>query len=216
MIIIGLTGKIGSGKTTTTKIIKNLGYNVFDCDASAQQILGEKQTVLEIKTMFNNKVDKLITSNHVNKKLLGNHVFSNPKDLIQLENFIHPKIREKEKNFLFENSILRKKIVFLDIPLMFRKKNFLKCDYIVNLTVSDKIQKQRVLKRPGMNKNKFENILNKQFYKEIKYNKFKSININTGIGISTVRKEIIKFLGIVRKRKKKKVWPRQYCLYNKK
>ena len=215
MIIIGLTGKIGSGKTTTAKIIKDLGYSVFDCDESAQKILKESQTVLKIKRMFNNKIRNLITSNHINTNLLGNYVFSKPKDLAQLESFIHPKIKKKEKFFLFKSSISRKKIVFLDIPLMFRRENFLRCDYIVNLIVSDKIQEQRVLMRPGMNINKFKNILNQQFYKEIKYNKFKSININTGGGMYKVRKEIVKFLKKIKNKKKRRVWPKLYYLYNK-
>ena len=219
MIIIGLTGKIGTGKTTTTKIIKNLGYNVFDCDSSAREILEEKKTVLKIKEMFNNKIHNLITSNHINTNLLGDYVFSRPEDLRQLENFIHPKIKEKEKVFLFKSSIQRKKIVFLDIPLMFRKRNFLKCDYIVNLILSEKIQEQRVLIRSGMSRKKFKNILNQQFYEEIKYNKYKSININTGNGIYTVRKEIIKFLKKIKNKNKNKnkrrVWPKLYCLYNK-
>tara|TARA_B100001057_G_scaffold257928_1_gene258107 strand:- start:48 stop:698 length:651 start_codon:yes stop_codon:yes gene_type:complete len=215
MIIIGLTGKIGSGKTTTAKIIKDLGYSVFDCDESAQKILKESQTVLKIKRMFNNKIRNLITSNHINTNLLGNYVFSKPKDLAQLESFIHPKIKKKEKFFLFKNSISRKKIVFLDIPLMFRRENFLRCDYIVNLIVSDKIQEQRVLMRPGMNINKFKNILNQQFYKEFKYNKFKSININTGGGMYKVRKEIVKFLKKIKNKKKRRVWPKLYYLYNK-
>ena len=215
MIIIGLTGKIGSGKTTTTKIIKDLGYNVFDCDESAQKILEEKKTVLKIKRMFNSKIRNLITSNHIDTNLLGNYVFSRPKDLAQLESLIHPKIKKKEKFFLLKNSISRKKIVFLDIPLMFRKENFLRCDYIVNLIVSYKIQEQRVLMRPGMNINKFKNILNQQFYEEIRYNKFKSININTGSGIYKVRREIVKFLKKIKNKKKRKVWPRLYYLYNK-
>ena len=215
MIIIGLTGKIGSGKTTTAKIIKSLGYNVFDCDKSAQKILKESKTILKIKKMFDSKIQNLITSNHINTNLLGNYVFSRPKDLAQLESLIHPKIKKKEKFFLFKNSISRKKIVFLDIPLMFRKENFLRCDYIVNLIVSDKIQEQRVLMRPGMNRNKFKNILNQQFYEEIKYKKFKSISINTGSGIYKVRREIVKFLKKIKNKKKRKVWPKLYYLYNK-
>ena len=215
MIIIGLTGKIGSGKTTTAKIIKSLGYNVFDCDESAQKILKESKTILKIKKMFDSKIQNLITSNHINTNLLGNYVFSRPKDLEQLESLIHPKIKKKEKFFLFKNSISRKKIVFIDIPLMFRKDNFLRCDYIINLTVSDKIQEQRVLMRPGMNINKFKNILNHQYYEEIKYKKFKSISINTGSGIYKVRREIVKFLKKIKNKKKRKVWPRLYYLYNK-
>ena len=215
MIIIGLTGKIGSGKTTTAKIIKSLGYNVFDCDKSAQKILKESKTILKIKKMFDSKIQNLITSNHINTNLLGNYVFSRPTDLEQLESLIHPKIKKKEKFFLFKNSISRKKIVFIDIPLMFRKDNFLRCDYIINLTVSDKIQEQRVLMRPGMNINKFKNILNHQYYEEIKYKKFKSISINTGSGIYKVRREIVKFLKKIKNKKKRKVWPRLYYLYNK-
>lgn len=215
MIIIGLTGEIGSGKTTTSNIVRSLGYNVFDCDESTKKILYEKQAILEIEQMFNGKIKNLITSNRVNTELLGNYVFSKPKELIQLENFIHPKIKKREKIFLLNNSMLRKKIVFLDIPLMFRKKNYLRCDYVINLIIYRKIQEQRVLIRPGMHRDKFKHILNQQFYQNRKFNRFKSININTGNGVFDVRKKIIKFLKVVKNRNKRRVWPKRYHLLNK-
>ena len=215
MIIIGLTGKIGCGKTTTSNIVRHLGYNVFDCDECTKKIFHEKQTVSQIEQMFNEKIKNLITSNRVNTELLGNYVFSKPKELIQLENFIHPKIKEKEKIFLFNNSILRRKIVFLDIPLMFKKKSYLRCDYVINLITYSKIQEQRVLIRPGMNRDKFKKILDQQSYQNRKFNRYKSININTGNGIYDVRKKIIKFLKVVKNRNKRRVWPKFYHLFNK-
>jgi|TARA_B110001452_G_scaffold263416_1_gene264817 dephospho-CoA kinase len=214
LIIIGLTGKIGSGKTTTSKIIKELGYEVFDCDECSRNLINSKKVISQIQTEFKESKDIFINHSEINRNLFGNYLFSNPDELLKLEKILHPLIKKKEKEFILENSLKNHDIVFLDIPLLFEKLNFLRCDYVIYTFVNKNIQKQRVLKRPHMNESKFLNILNKQKFNSLKIEKYIDIKINTGSGTHYVRKKLINFLKKIKKGKIKKIWPIQYNYYN--
>lgn len=215
MIVIGLTGKIGSGKSTTSKIIKGLGYNVFDCDECSKVLMNTSDVKDEVISTFKKNENNIITNNHFDIKAFGNHVFSHPEDLLKLEKILHPKIKRKEKQFVRTNCLQKEKIVFIDIPLLFRENNHLRFDYIIYVYINMSVQSQRVLKRPTMNKKKFINIMNKQKYNNLKYNKFISLKINTGNGKNYVRKKLILFINKIKDLNKKKVWPNIYNFYNK-
>ena len=214
MIIIGLTGKIGSGKTTTSKIVKELGYKVFDCDECARSLINSKKVINQIKMQFKESGDFFINQFEINKEIFGNYLFSNPNELLKLEKILHPLIKKEEKKFIFESSLNNYDTVFLDIPLLFEKSNFLRCDYIIYTYVNKSIQKQRVIKRKNMNKAKFLNILNKQEFNSLKIEKVIDLKINTGNGTHYVRKKLINFLNKIKKKKTKKIWPIQYNYYN--
>ena len=215
MIVIGITGEIGTGKTKTTQILKKMGYSVFSSDECCKSLIKEKNVNNSIRFLFENKVKKIITDNcEINTVDLGEYLFNNPKDLDKLESLLHPLVKQKEKQFLKQASIIRKKTVFLDIPIMFVKKNFLKCDFIINLLVNKHIQKRRVISRPEMTEKKLKNILIRQKYDKKKYLKHISLNINTGNGTFFVLKEIKRFLKKIKKKKIIKVWPQKYIYFN--
>ncbi len=215
MIVIGITGEIGTGKTKTTQILKKMGYSVFSSDECCKSLIKEKKVNNSIRFLFENKVKKIITDNcEINTVDLGEYLFNNPKDLDKLESLLHPLVKQKEKQFLKQASIIRKKTVFLDIPIMFVKKNFLKCDFIINLLVNKHIQKRRVISRPEMTEKKLKNILIRQKYDKKKYLKHISLNINTGNGTFFVLKEIKRFLKKIKKKKIIKVWPQKYIYFN--
>ena len=215
MIVIGITGEIGTGKTKTTQILKKMGYSVFSSDECCKSLIKEKNVKKSIKFLFENKVKKIITDNcEINTVELGEYLFNNPKDLNKLESLLHPLVKLKEKQFLTQASIIREKTVFLDIPIMFVNKNFLKCDFIINLLVNKQIQKKRVISRPQMTEKKLENILIRQKYDKKKYFKHISLSINTGNGTFFVLKKIKKFLKIIKKKKIIKVWPQKYIYFN--
>lgn len=215
MIVIGITGEIGTGKTKTTEILKKMRFKIFSSDKCAQSLIKKKSIKNKIKFMFQNKVKNIITSNHeIDTAKLGEYVFNNPKELDYLELFLHPLIKAEETKFLKQMSLLREKIVFLDIPILFVNKNFLKCDFIINLSVNKQIQKKRVLLRAKMTEEKLNNILIRQKYEKKKYYKHISININTGNGVFYVMLEIKRFLKKIRKKKISKVWPKKYIYFN--
>mgnify|MGYP001281905390 CR=1 FL=1 len=215
MIVIGITGEIGTGKTKTTEILKKIGYKVFSSDECAKNLIREEFIKKRIGKLFQKKVKSIITSNDkVDVSKLGEYVFRNPRELNKLENLLHPLIKAEETKFLKKASIIRERIVFLDIPVMFIKKTFLKCDFIINLSVNKQIQKTRVLMRPRMTEQKFRNILRRQKYDRKKYYKYISININTGNGTFFVFQKIKEFLKKIKKKKINKVWPGKYIYFN--
>ena len=92
MIKIAITGNIGSGKSTITKIIRELGFKVFDSDKEVKKALMKKDLINQIRAEFKSKIPGLIKRNTIDKAKLGEFVFSNPDELKKLEQIVHPKV----------------------------------------------------------------------------------------------------------------------------
>ena len=180
MIIIGITGSIGTGKTTVSKMLNILNIPVFDSDKKVKEILDKNHLVIK-------KISKIwpdvISTNQIQRKInkvdLGNKIFKNKKERKKLEDIIHPLV-EKERNTFLQNSRTFR-IVGLDIPLLYEIGMDKKCDYVFLMYTSKKIQKNRVLMRPNMTEKKFELINNAQWSFEKKA-KRKPFIINTSFG----------------------------------
>ncbi len=143
MKIIGLTGGIASGKNFIAEIFAQNGAAIFDADAEVHGLIDlDKSTIAEIKKHFPESfVDKKIE-----RKILGKIVFSDEKKLKILEKIIHPRVRKIYQKFLSNAKKQRAKFVVLNIPLLLESKAY-KCDYIVAIIPSKKIQKERFLAR---------------------------------------------------------------------
>ena len=192
MIKIAITGKIGSGKSTITKIIRELGFKVFDSDREVKKALIKKDLINQISKEFKSKVPGLIKRNTVDKAKLGEFVFSHPDELKKLEKIVHPKVWESKEKFFEKNSDAP--VVFLDIPLLFEKKLQSKFDFIIRARVSKEVQKKRVLKRKNMTNAKFNHIRKAQTdYSDVE-EKFVSLDINMEEDIRIVKKNIKNFL----------------------
>ena len=192
MIKIAITGKIGSGKSTITKIIRELGFKVFDSDREVKKALIKKDLINQISKEFKSKVPGLIKSNTIDKAKLGEFVFSHPDELKKLEKIVHPKVWESKEKFFEKNSDAP--VVFLDIPLLFEKKLQNKFDFIIRAHVSKEVQKKRVLKRKNMTNAKFNHIRKAQTdYSDVE-EKFVSLDINMEEDIRIVKKNIKNFL----------------------
>lgn len=199
MKIIGITGTIGSGKTTTSSIIKNLGYNVFESDIITKKLYKKNKVKKIIVNIFGKKINNLKTfRNEINLNLLGNHVFGDKSELSKLENILHPLIFKEKEKFIKKNLLKKKDKIFLDIPLLFKSKSYKECDYIINVHVKKSIQKQRVLERLHMTEEKFKNILKHQKLETSKFAKYISISINTGNDKKYVEKTLLNFLDSIR------------------
>ena len=180
MIIIGITGSIGTGKTTVSRMLKILNIPVFDSDKKVKEILDKNHLV--IKKISKIWPDVILTNQiqrKINKVVLGNKIFENKKERKKLENIIHPLV-EKERNKFLQNSESFR-IVGLDIPLLYEIGMDKKCDYVFLMSTSKNIQKNRVLKRPNMTEKKFELINNAQWSFEKKARR-KPFIINTSFG----------------------------------
>ena len=129
MIKIAITGNIGSGKSTVSKIIRELGFKVFDSDKEVKKALTKKDLINQISKEFKSKIPGLIKRNTIDKAKLGEFVFSNPDELKKLEQIVHPKVWESKEKFFEKNC--NEPAVFLDIPLLFEKKLQSKFDFII-------------------------------------------------------------------------------------
>ena len=180
MIIIGITGSIGTGKTTVSKMFKILKIPIFDSDKKVKEILNKDQLAIEkILKIWPDAISSRQIKRKIDKVVLSDKVFKNKKERKKLENIIHPLV-EKERQIFLQNSS-NFGIVGLDVPLLYETGLDKKCDYVFLMKTSKKIQEKRVLKRPNMTKEKFENINNAQwnFERKKKENPF---IINTSFG----------------------------------
>lgn len=201
MIIVGITGQLASGKTTLGNIIKHMGYRIFDADKCAHDLLLTKEIRNEIRNVFKKKVKKLFNSDGaINISVLSNHVFNNVEELRKLELILHPRIKQKQKIFLYRCAINKNKIVFLDIPLLDETKIQTKYDYIIRMFVNKNTQEQRILRRENMNRSKMKFILDKQRrIRKISYSNH-IIKINSGNGRFFVLQSFKKFVRNTRKK----------------
>ena len=129
-IKIAITGKIASGKSTVSEIIKNLGFLVFESDKEVNKLFRDKSIINKIKELFLSKIKNLIKEDgSVNKMLLGDYVFLKKDELKNLEDLIHPLLKEEKKKFIELNK--KEKVLFFDIPLLFEKKLFSDYNFII-------------------------------------------------------------------------------------
>ena len=200
MIKIAITGNIGSGKSTITKIVRELGFKVFDSDNEVKKALTKKDLINQISTEFKSKIPGLVKRNKIDKAKLGEFVFSKPEELKKLEQIVHPKVWESKEKFFEKNC--NEQAVFLDIPLLFEKKLQSKFDFIIRTRVSEEVQKKRVLKRENMTNDKFNNIRKAQISFSGVKKKCISLDINTQEDIKIIKKKVKNFLEKVLKLKK--------------
>ena len=181
MVIIGLTGGIGSGKSTIAKYFKSKKIPVFDSDEEVDRLYKNKDTDLIsiIKKISNNQ--GIIHAGRINKKILGEVVFSDTRKLKKLEKIIFKKLDKKRQVFIEKNKKQKKRLVVLDAPLLFENKINKICDYVILAKAPLKIKIARILKRPGMTKKKARNIMARQM-KDSRKAKLADFIVHTSFG----------------------------------
>ena len=143
--IIGLTGNIASGKSVISGYLKELGHTVIDADIVARRAV-EKGTKAYKEIIDHFGEDILHNDGTLNRKKLGDIVFSNSKQLEALNGITHPEI---EKLMMDEILGSDESYVFLDVPLLFKSSWYDLCDYIWLVHVSRETQLERLMKRGG-------------------------------------------------------------------
>lgn len=159
MIILGLTGSIGMGKSTAAAMLRALGLPVHDADAAVHALLARGgKAVKAVEAAF----PGVTQDGAVDRKALGARVFGNRAALKQLEAILHPLVREAERAFLNRCRHARHDVVVLDIPLLFETGGEKRCDGVIVVTAPQFLQSQRVLRRKGMSPARFQQILGQQ------------------------------------------------------
>jgi len=158
-VIIGLTGGIAMGKTTVAQQFAWCGAAICDSDKIVHKLLGvHGEAVDSIGKLF----PKARMDNFINRKMLAQEVFGNPEKLMQLEAILHPLVRKYQDNFIRKATLLKRRIVVLDIPLLFETHGEKRCDYTVVASAPAFLQRQRALLRFHMTKEKLAHILARQ------------------------------------------------------
>ena len=166
MILVGLTGIIGSGKTFALVFFKSRRTTIFSADEEVKKILEKKSIKEKIYKLFPESFSK----KKLNKNILASIVFGDRKKLRKLEKIIHPLVKKKKKNFLNRNR--NKKVIIMEIPIIFEQKNEKNYNYIILMNINRKIQRQRVMKRKNMTMQLFKKIL----FNQISYKKKKNVD----------------------------------------
>jgi dephospho-CoA kinase len=157
MIVIGLTGSIGMGKSTTARFFREAGVPVHDSDEAVHRLYAGKAAPL-IEAAFPGTVKDGV----VDRALLGSRILGDAAALKTVERIVHPLVRADADAFLAEHRAAGQKLAVLDIPLLFETGGEGRVDRIVVVSAPADIQRERVLARPGMSVEKFEAILAKQ------------------------------------------------------
>lgn len=192
MIIIGLTGSIGMGKTTTADLFRQAGLPVFDADATVHELY-TGPLASEIEAAFPGvTVDKRVDRARLAKCLAGD------ADAFQkLEAIVHPAVRQAEASFLQQARTAGAPAVVLDIPLLFETGRQNDVDKVVVVSAPADVQRARVLARPGMTPEKFEALLARQLPDAEKRARAHFV-VPTGDGFSVAEAAVLQFLGQLR------------------
>ena len=159
MVILGLTGSIGMGKSTAAANFRRLGVPVHDADEVVHGLLARGGAAVEkIARLFPDAVK----DGAIDRGYMAGQVFEDPDALERLEEVLHPMVRRDETAFLGAAARRGCRLVVLDVPLLFETGGEARCDAAVVVSCPRFIQEQRVLKRPGMTRERFESILARQ------------------------------------------------------
>jgi len=166
MLIVGLTGGVASGKSFVASQFKRLKVPVFDADLEVHKLLAsDKEILLRVQQNFPDAV----VSGKIDRGVLGGEVLEDKHKLQNLEQIIYPKLRKKENLFIKNCRVQRQKIVILNIPLLFEKGGYKRCDKTIAVLVSELVQFQRF-------KNRFKSkIKSKKIDSQLVYKKFQNI-----------------------------------------
>lgn len=156
-LLVGLTGSIGMGKSTVAAMLRDMGVPVFDADAEVHRLQAPGGAMLPL---IEEAFPGTTGPTGLDRAKLGAVVFGNAEALRRLERIVHPAVAESQAEFMAANR--DRPIVVLDIPLLFEKGGSSAVDCIIVVSAPAEEQRRRVLARPGMTIDKFEDILSRQ------------------------------------------------------
>jgi dephospho-CoA kinase len=193
MLILGLTGSIGMGKSTTAKLFAEAGVPIYDADAAVHQLYeGEAAPAIEAAfpgTTANGKVDRA---------KLSARVVGDAAAMKQLEQIVHPMLGASRQKFFADAEAAKAPVVLLDIPLLYETGGEKRVDAVVVVTTSPELQRERVLARGTMDAQKLDAIIAKQM-PDAEKRKRADFVVDTSDGLDPVRAQIKHILAEVAK-----------------
>ena len=181
MIVIGLTGGIATGKSTTAKMIMDRCIPLHDADATVHKLMAAGGPATgPVANLFG--ADMLTAGGAVDRRRLGRVVFADTALRKQLEAVIHPLVAADRDAFLEEQRLAGAPVVVLDIPLLFETGAEALCDFVILCSAPDEVQRQRAMARDGMTKARLDAILASQMPLAEKRARADA-EIDTGLGL---------------------------------
>jgi dephospho-CoA kinase len=202
MVIVGLTGSIGMGKSTAARMLRQMGVPVYDADANVHAVQAPGGAALPaIEAAF----PGVVKDGMLDRQALGARVFDNKKALRRLEAIVHPLVGQRQRAFLKRAAMRRVPLVVLDIPLLFEGLGERRVDATLVVSAPAFLQRRRVMARPGMTTERFEGILRQQVPDAVKRRKA-SIVVPTGLGLAPTRAALARAVDEL-KRRPGRFWP---------
>jgi len=184
MLILGLTGSIGMGKSTTAKLFAEAGVPVYDADAAVHQLY-EGEAVPAIEAAFPGTT----AGGKVDRARLSASVVHDPAAIRQLEQIVHPMLGASRQRFFDEAEAAGAPVAVVDVPLLFETGGEKRVDAVVVVTTSPELQRERVLARGTMDEEKLNSILARQM-PDAEKRKRADFIVDTSHGLDPVRVRI--------------------------
>jgi len=190
MRIVGLTGSIAMGKSTAADMFRRMGVPVHDADLVVHRLLAQPGPALD---RISREFPGVIRNGSVDRKALGKIVFADRTALSRLEAILHPLVRAAERQFRARARASRRKVVVLDIPLLFETGAERRCDAVLVVSAPRMVQMRRALDRPGMTKARFAEIEARQM-PDARKRQLADVVIPTGLGRRLTWKSLLRAL----------------------
>tara|TARA_Y100001970_G_scaffold287376_1_gene411892 strand:- start:18382 stop:19056 length:675 start_codon:yes stop_codon:yes gene_type:complete len=195
VIIVGLTGSIGMGKSTAASMFRRMNIPVYDSDMAVHTVLGKGgSAVKSIEVAFPDVVIDGVVDRHA----LGDRVFGDSAAIEKLECIIHPLVRQRQDWFLKRCGARRVGLAVLDIPLLFEVGLDVRCDASIVVSAPASIQEARVLARPGMTREKFDDIKARQIPDAVKRRRADFV-VPSGRGRAETLRHLLRIAKLMRK-----------------
>ena len=188
MIVLGLTGSIGMGKSTTAAMFREAGVPVYDADAAVHRLYAGA-AVAPVGAAF----PSAIVDGRVDRAILSKIVIADPASMKRLEAIVHPLVGQDRVGFLQACKDGNAPACVLDVPLLFETGGEKAVDLVVVVSASAEQQEKRVLARPDMTKEKFEAIRAKQTNEQEKRRRAHFV-VDTGRGLDYARRQVVDLL----------------------
>jgi len=174
MIIVGLTGGIGSGKTTVAKQFNALGIPVYIADDEAKKLMNRSKIIRrKLMALFG---DEAYKNNTLNRPFLADKIFNNPSNLEKMNAIVHPKVASHFKRWVNKQNT---PYILKESAILFENNAYKNCNYVITVTAPLDIRIKRLLERDNTSIEKIQAIINNQWPDEEKVKKSDFVIINT-------------------------------------
>jgi dephospho-CoA kinase len=201
MLLIGLTGSIGMGKSETAKMFARHGVPVVDSDATVHALYEKGGAAVElVGTAF----PGVVVDGRVDRERLSREVVGKPEAIKKLEAIVHPLVGQAQRGFMEGAAASGAKMIVLDIPLLFETGGHARVDVVVVVSAPADMQRERVLARPGMTPEKLDAILLKQMPDAHKRERADFV-VDTSKGLAHAEAQVVAIIDAL-KHREGKIW----------